>query len=309
MNKINKIIFFIFLSLLTVEKSFAEIKDKLFMTIGDKAITASDIVNEIKIILILNNQPYNEEIKDKLHKLAINSIIKRNIKQIEIERNNFFEYNKIDFINELNRLASNINVDLDTLKNICASNELDFKIIQDQVIVELFWNSLIFQLYKDRLKINLEEIDEKLKTNTKIEEYLISEILIPPVDTVDIETEVQNIKTKIENEGFDAVAKKYSISESGANGGNLGWLNVNTISERVKNTILNTTTGNLSKHIVLPEGILIYKVIDKRLVDENLNLEEKKDLLVNTEKQKILQMHSLSHYDKARRSVSIKYFQ
>ena len=309
MNKINKIIFFIFLSLITVEKSFAEIKDKLFMTIGDKAITASDIVNEIKIILILNNQPYNEEIKDKLHKLAINSIIKRNIKQIEIERNNFFEYNKIDFINELNRLASNINVDLDTLKNICASNELDFKIIQDQVIVELFWNSLIFQLYKDRLKINLEEIDEKLKTNTKIEEYLISEILIPPVDTVDIETEVQNIKTKIENEGFDAVAKKYSISESGANGGNLGWLNVNTISERVKNTILNTTTGNLSKHIVLPEGILIYKVIDKRLVDENLNLEEKKDLLVNTEKQKILQMHSLSHYDKARRSVSIKYFQ
>ena len=309
MNKINKIIFFIFLSLLTVEKSFAEIKDKLFMTIGDKAITASDIVNEIKIILILNNQPYNEEIKDKLHKLAINSIIKRNIKQIEIERNNFFEYNKIDFINELNRLASNINVDLDTLKNICASNELDFKIIQDQVIVELFWNSLIFQLYKDRLKINLEEIDEKLKTNTKIEEYLISEILIPPVDTVDIETEVQNIKTKIENEGFDAVAKKYSISESGKNGGNLGWLNVNTISERVKNTILNTSTGNLSKHIVLPEGILIYKVIDKRLVDENLNLEEKKDLLVNTEKQKILQMHSLSHYDKARRSVSIKYFQ
>ena len=309
MNKINKIIFFIFLSLITVEKSFAEIKDKLFMTIGDKAITASDIVNEIKIILILNNQPYNEEIKDKLHKLAINSIIKRNIKQIEIERNNFFEYNKIDFINELNRLASNINVDLDTLKNICASNELDFKIIQDQVIVELFWNSLIFQLYKDRLKINLEEIDEKLKTNTKIEEYLISEILIPPVDTVDIEMKVQNIKTKIENEGFDAVAKKYSISESGTNGGNLGWLNVNTISERVKNTILNTTTGNLSKHIVLPEGILIYKVIDKRLVDENLNLEEKKDLLVNTEKQKILQMHSLSHYDKARRSVSIKYFQ
>ncbi len=309
MNKINKIIFFIFLSLITVEKSFAEIKDKLFMTIGDKAITASDIVNEIKIILILNNQAYNDEIKDKLHKLAINSIIKRNIKQIEIERNNFFEYNKIDFINELNRLASNINVDLDTLKNICASNELDFKIIQDQVIVELFWNSLIFQLYKDRLKINLEEIDEKLKTNTKIEEYLISEILIPPVDTVDIETEVQNIKTKIENEGFDAVAKKYSISESGTNGGNLGWLNVNTISERVKNTILNTSTGNLSKHIVLPEGILIYKVIDKRLVDENLNLEEKKDLLVNTEKQKILQMHSLSHYDKARRSVSIKYFQ
>lgn len=279
------------------------------MTIGDKAITSSDVVNEIKIILILNNQGYNEEIKDKLHKVAISSIVKRNIKQIEIERNNFFEYNKIDYNNELNRLAANINVDLETLKNICASNELDFKIVQDQVIVELFWNSLIFQLYKDRLKINLEEIDEKLKTNDKIEEYLISEILIPTVDTDNVEAEVQNIKIKIETEGFDIVAKNLSISESGANGGDLGWLNINSISDRVKNTILNTPAGKVSEHIVLPEGILIYKVRDKRIVDENLKLEEKKNLLVSAEKQKILQMHSLSHYDKARRSVSIKYFQ
>ena len=279
------------------------------MTIGNKAITSSDVVNEIKIILILNNQGYNEEIKDKLHKVAISSIVKRNIKQIEIERNNFFEYNKIDYNNELNRLAANINVDLETLKNICASNELDFKIVQDQVIVELFWNSLIFQLYKDRLKINLEEIDEKLKTNDKIEEYLISEILIPTVDTDNVEAEVQNIKIKIETEGFDIVAKNLSISESGANGGDLGWLNINSISDRVKNTILNTPAGKVSEHIVLPEGILIYKVRDKRIVDENLKLEEKKNLLVSAEKQKILQMHSLSHYDKARRSVSIKYFQ
>jgi len=309
MNKINKILFLIIASFLIAEKSFSEIKDKLFMTIGDKAITSSDVVNEIKIILILNNQGYNEEIKDKLHKIAISTIVKRNIKQIEIERNDFFEYNKIDYMNELNRLAANINVDLETLKNICASNELDFKIVQDQVIVELFWNSLIFQLYKDRLKINLEEIDEKLKTNDKIEEYLISEILIPSVDADSVEAEVQNVKIKIETEGFDVVAKNLSISESGANGGNLGWLNINSISDRVKNTILNTSAGKLSEHIVLPQGILIYKVRDKRIVDENFNLEEKKNLLVNAEKQKILKMHSLSHYDKARRSVSIKYFQ
>lgn len=308
MKKINKIFFLITLSFLIAEKSFSEIKDKLFMTIGDKAITASDVVNEIKIILILNNQPYNEEIKDKLHKVAVASIVKRNIKQIEIERNNFFEYNKVDYINELNRLASNINVDLETLKNICASNELDFKIVQDQVIVELFWNSLIFQLYKDRLKVNLEEIDEKLKVKDEIDEYLISEILIPVVDNDSIEMQVQNIKIKIENEGFDTVAKNMSISESGTNGGDLGWLNINSISDKVKNTILNTPAGKLSEHIVLPQGILIYKVRDKRIVDENLNLEEKKNLLVNTEKQKILLMHSLSHYDKARRSVSIKYF-
>ena len=37
-----------------IEKSHAVISDALFMTIGDKAVTQSDIVAEIKTLLILN---------------------------------------------------------------------------------------------------------------------------------------------------------------------------------------------------------------------------------------------------------------
>ena len=61
------------------------------------------------------------------------------------------------------RLAKNINVDIETLKNICASNDIDFSIIEDQIKVELFWNSLIFQLYKNRITINPDDINKKLK--------------------------------------------------------------------------------------------------------------------------------------------------
>ena len=52
----------------------------------------------------------------------------------------------------------------------------------------------------------------------------------------------------------------------------------------------------------------MFKVRDKREIDRNLTLEEMKTQLVNSEKNKILNMHSLSHYDKVRRSVSIKFF-
>ena len=57
------------------------------MTIGDRAITQSDVINEIKIILILNNEPYSEDNREKLQQAAVSSIIKRNMKQIEIEEN------------------------------------------------------------------------------------------------------------------------------------------------------------------------------------------------------------------------------
>ena len=51
--KIKKIVLIILISIICLEKANTEISDSLFMTIGDKAITQSDIVNEIKILLIL----------------------------------------------------------------------------------------------------------------------------------------------------------------------------------------------------------------------------------------------------------------
>ena len=310
--KIKKIILIVLISIVCIEKANTEINDSLFMTIGNKAIAQSDIVNEIKILLILNNESYNQEKRDKLQKLSVQSIIKRKVKEIEIERNNFFEFNKKDLNDELIRLANNLNVDVDTLKNICESNELDFAIIEKNIIIELAWNSLIFQLYKNNLTINSDEINEKLKLHKnkkKIEEYLISEILILPIEKDMIEFEIKKLTNEIENEGFEEVAKRVSISESAINGGNLGWLNENSISEKIKPTIVNTPVGELSKPILLPEGILLFKISDKRKIELNLSLEEQKNELVRLEKIKILQMHSLSHYDKVRRTIAIKFLQ
>ena len=66
--------------------------------------------------------------------------------------------------------------------------------------------------------------------------------------------------------------------------------------------------GNLTEPIFLPEGVLIFKIRDKRKIKNKTNLEEIKNQLVNAEKTKILNMHSLSHYDKLRRTVSVKLF-
>ena len=313
MIKIKKIIFLALIPLLIcIEKGNAEIKDSLFMTIGNKAIVQSDIVNEIKILLILNNESYSDDIRDKLQKSAVKSIINRKVKEIEIDRNNFFEFNKKDFNDELLRLATNINIDVDTLKNICASNDLDFSLIENNIKIDLMWNSLIFQLYKNKLSINTAEINEqlKLRQNVKeINEYLISEIVIESVEKNKEESKINELKKRIKIEGFENVAKDISISKTALSGGNLGWLSENVISEEIKSTIINTPVGELSEPIFLSQGVLFFKIRDKRIIESELSLEERKDQLVNSEKIKILKMHSLSHYDKSRRSITIKFLQ
>ncbi len=311
MIKIKKIILLILIPLLFAERTNAEISDSIFMSIGDKPITKSDIVNEIKIILILNNESYTDDKREQLHEVAVKSVVKRNIKLIEIERYNFQRYNEEDFQKELLRLASNLYIDVETLKNICASNDLDFSIIEDQIKVELHWNTLIFELYKDSLQINPEQIEERLKLfqeKKKVQEYLISEIVIDKVPESEIELKMDEIKNKIEIDGFESVAKNLSISESSIKGGDLGWVNEGIISEKIKSKFANTPVGEISSPIILSEGILIFKVRDKREVNTNLSLEEMKNKLVASEKTRILNMHSLSHYDKVRRSVSINFF-
>jgi len=292
--------------------SKTEIKDSLFATIGNEAITRSDIINEIKVILILNGKTFKEEDRDRLQESAIKSLVKRTIKEIEIKKYDFLEYNKKDFYDRLEGLASDVDMDVETLKSICAANEIDFSIIVSQIESELLWNTLIYEKYKNRLLINQSEIEEQLQS-IQVEkeneiEYLISEIIIKPVSQDKLESTINDLKEKIKTEGFEKIALNFSISESSKNSGDLGWINQNTIAKKIIPVISNTPVGNISEPIVLPQGILIFKIRDKKVTKKSMNLEEAKRQLVNDEKSKILQMYSLSHFDKVRREVSINYF-
>ena len=66
--------------------------------------------------------------------------------------------------------------------------------------------------------------------------------------------------------------------------------------------------GEISEPFFLPKGILLFKVKDKRVVDNSINLEEAKKRIVKAEKMKMLNMFSLSHFDKLRRSITIVYY-
>ena len=313
MINIKKIIAFLIISLLSISGSYAKIEDAIYATVANKAITHSDIINEIKIILILNGQMYSEDRKEILEKMAIKSVIKREIKKIEVEKYPKLKFKPSDLEKELNNLANNLNLDLNTLKDAFITNEIDFSHVVEQMKTELLWNTLIFEIYKNRITINKDEIDDQLskfqnQSKEKIEEYLISEIVIRSVEKDKIESEIKRIKDKISIEGFANVAMDVSISETSVSGGNLGWVNENSISEELKSKIAMTPIGNISEPIFLQEGILFFTVRDKRISNESRDLEEEKNRLVNAEKAKILRMHSLSHYDNVRRTISIRYY-
>ena len=128
------------------------------------------------------------------------------------------------------------------------------------------------------------------------------------VFSISLMKKIGKIKKKIEIEGFKNTAMKLSISKTAIKGGDLGWLNENKISKNFKSIIFNTPVGGLSKPILLKDGILIFKVRDKRKIKEEINLEELKNQIVNNEKTKMLNNYSNTHYGNLRKSIAVKFF-
>ena len=311
MIAIKKKIIFILAIFFIFSQVNATIQDSLFATVGNKAITKSDIVEEIKIILILTGQDFEEERREEIEKSAVQAVIKRKIKAIELERHNFSSFNEDDLESETQNLAASLDLDIDTLKTVFETNKIDFSKIKERLKIELMWNGLIYAIYKDRIFINTDEINdqlEKIKGKKEINEYLISEIIIPPVETNKLNETIDDIKNKIKTEGFKSVAKKLSISETAIKGGDLGWVDENIISNQFRKQVVDTPVGNISEPVFLPEGILFFKIHDKRKIEKITNLKDAENQLVYAEKKKILNMHSLSHFDNLRRSISINYY-
>jgi len=131
---------------------------------------------------------------------------------------------------------------------------------------------------------------------------------LPHVNKTELDSEIKKIKSAIRTEGFENIAIKSSISESAIEGGDVGWVSETSLPENLKNIIEVTQIGKVSEAIILPEGILIFKLRDKRKVENVVDLEEVKNEIIRKEKSKILNMHSLSHYDRLRRGITIKYY-
>ena len=157
MNKIKEI-FVIFLFLIfCINSSNSTIKDSIIGTVGDKPVTSSDLTNEMKMLLITNGKDFSKIDKKKLQELAVQSITRRLIKKIEIEKYNSNNFNEEDVMNEIRNIANKLNINVDNLKNIFKSYKVNFLYLIDHIETELKWNGLIFNLYKNQISVNIDK--------------------------------------------------------------------------------------------------------------------------------------------------------
>ena len=199
MKKKLPIFFFIIIFFLLQNKIVhSQINNKIIISVGDYPITTIDLLKEIKLIAILSNTDINQNNREQIKGLAVKSLIKRNIKESEINRRNIYKFNK----KQLNALILNtskkLGVDEQGLKQILERNNLNYKELIKRFETDLKWNYMIFQIYKNKISLNTAEIENKIQI--KVESLK---------DNSD-QSEINLIKEKIINQEKEKKLKMFS---------------------------------------------------------------------------------------------------
>ena len=166
-------------------------------------------------------------------------------------------------------------------------------------------------MYSNKIEIDKaaieKEINDIFENKVQVEEYNISEIEL--LFNNQSEQEIQSdILTKINNEGFEKIASKYSIANSSSNNGNLGWLNVKSLSKNIYDILKRLEIGDISDPIKNQDSVLFLKLNDKRISkSENIDKNKLRQNLVNQRKNKLFNLYSRSYLSKLKNTSFIQY--
>ena len=282
------------------------IESKIIYNIENEVITNIDIKNEFKYLIALNNS-LKELDKEKLLNISNQSIIREKIKKIEILKN-FKEILLNEDYYEL--LLKNIYTRLN-LKSISQFDiylkDYDLKIedIKTKITIDVLWNELIVKKYNSKIVIDEAKIKKKILKNSKIKskEYELAEIIFEVTSKDAIEKKYNQIVESINDIGFENSAATYSFSESAKIGGNIGWINENSLNNNIRKNISNLKVGEFTKPIILSNGILILKLINIKNSETTIDIENELKKAINYERNRQLNQYSKIYYNKIKKNL------
>ena len=299
----KKNLIFLFILICTQVHS---IETKIIHYIQNEIITNIDIKNEFKYLVALNNS-LKELDKEKILSISNESTIREKIKKIEISKN--FKEIKINE-NYLELLLKNIYTRL----NLGSINEFEVYLrdynlkisdVKKKVSIDALWNEIIIQKYSSKIDINEDQIRQKILKNNKIQskEYQLSEIIFEVQNKEEIEIKYNEVIKSINEIGFKNSAAIYSFSESAKIGGDIGWVNENSINANIKKNINSLRVGDITKPIILSNGIMILKLVNKKNVKNTINIENELKKAINYERDRQLNQYSKIYYNKIKKNL------
>ena len=303
---LKKISFFLVLILSIFSYNFTAANISIIAFIDDEIITNHDLNKEKEYLKILNPQ-LNQLNENQISKIAKNSLINEIIKKKEVEKfidlqiqNQFVENQLNVFLKRLKLLNEQ------QFEDKYSSKTYNISELKKKLNLELFWNELIYNKYINQVKINENEILKKVELiNRKTKKYFIYEISFNKNKDISDKELFNQINTSINEIGFENTANIFSISETAKYGGEVGWVNENTLSKKIQKEMKTMKIDDISNPIEFGNSYIILKITDIKIENFEINKEKELNNLIQIETEKQLKRFSKIYFDKAKINYTI----
>ena len=283
-------------------------ENKILLKIDNEIITSVDVLNEINFITTVNKNT-DKISKEELYKISLNSLIKEKIKKIEILKN----YKSIEveqtFMKELiistyQKLGFN---DIDNFKIHLNKNNISFENFKNKIAIDSLWNEIIFFKFQKKIKIDKDNLRKQIieKKDKEIKSYLLSEIVFNVDEKLNLESKYNQIKEDILEKGFDNAALLHSISNTSNSGGELGWIEENSLNSKLQKTILKLNIGEITEPIIIQGGFLILKLNNTKKIKNKVDVEVELKKLIAKETNQQLNQFSNIYFNKVKKEIKI----
>jgi peptidyl-prolyl cis-trans isomerase SurA len=305
----KKILILISLTLTTLIQVANSYENKIILKIDREIVTSLDIKNEARYLSALNPKIMELD-EDKIFDISKNSIIRENIKKIEIlKKTKDIEVNN-DFLEKIieSRFKSlGLNSKDEFIKYL---EKFGIKIdtVVKKIEIEAMWNQLIFFNFSKNVKINKEKLKkdiEKNKNLTETKQFLLKEILFDIKENSNLDERYEQIKKSISETGFENAASIYSISDTAKVGGLLGWIDENSFNSKIKSALFGLKLNEYSKPIIITGGFLILQISDIKIIKKKFDIDKELEKAINAETNRQLNQFSNIYFNKIKKEVSI----
>ena len=288
----RKLLRFISSFLLISSLAFSDLRTKInnviVVKVGDSLVTSYDVQNEILTNLLLSKKALTQENINNNKNYAVQSLINKLIKRIEINKRKVTRYNNEDLKVYVKKVANNFNTDTDGLKEIFNKNGASYDVFIRDYETNLLWNTLIFSIYRNKTNVNIVDVDnelELLSVNKEIK-YNLSEIIIAKTQDGSVKEILQLIKDK---------------------GGLIGWISKKSLSKNILKKIENLKVNELSTPILNENIITIVKVNDIKESENEIKADETRKSILSKKREEKLSLFSRSHYSNLENTIQINF--
>ena len=249
------------LVIVMTNKGFAENKFDPVIIVNETIISKFELSQRIMLLNILQ---LGGDIKKKASDELINAKLIN-----ELAQNNNVSISEEKVQEGIRELAQQFNLSIESFLLEVSKIELATETIRMFVKDRILLTELVQYKFANRASIGDDEIDSFIINGSASLEINLLEIVLP--FDYSNRNEVYNLALRLKNKNsegitFEALAKKYSKSDSSINGGNIGWISIDQLPPDLGSLFLTSDVNTLIGPKVFDNVIILYKLANVREV-------------------------------------------